>query len=228
MAVSSCDSPLLEMASTRSSDWIMPRSPWLASAGCTNIAGRAGGRQRGGHLAPDVAALAHAHDHHAARTCQHLAAPPPAKDAPRRWRQYTQQSAASMSKVSRPGAGPVRSASKGGGRRWVMARFYRGLPAPSLASMGMTALELTLVYLLAAVLGVVACRSLKLPPMLGYLAVGVVIGPTRWRWPELRGCAPPGRVRCGVPDVRDRAGVQPAQAARHAQPCVRAGLLQVG
>ena len=41
----------------------------------------------------------------------------------------------------------------------------------------MSALELTLFYLLAAVLGVVACRSLKLPPMLGYLAVGVVIGP---------------------------------------------------
>src|ERR1044072_1153533 len=41
----------------------------------------------------------------------------------------------------------------------------------------MTALELTLVYLLAAVLGVVLCRSLKLPPMLGYLVVGVVIGP---------------------------------------------------
>jgi monovalent cation:H+ antiporter-2, CPA2 family len=41
----------------------------------------------------------------------------------------------------------------------------------------MTSLELTLLYLLAAVLGVVACRTLKLPPMLGYLAVGVVIGP---------------------------------------------------
>ena len=41
----------------------------------------------------------------------------------------------------------------------------------------MSALELTLLYLLAAVLGVVACRSLKLPPMLGYLAVGVMIGP---------------------------------------------------
>src|SRR4051812_32095795 len=41
----------------------------------------------------------------------------------------------------------------------------------------MSSLELTLVYLLAAVLGVVACRSLKLPPMLGYLAVGVLIGP---------------------------------------------------
>jgi CPA2 family monovalent cation:H+ antiporter-2 len=27
------------------------------------------------------------------------------------------------------------------------------------------------------VLGVVVCRSLKLPPMLGYLVVGVLIGP---------------------------------------------------
>ena len=41
----------------------------------------------------------------------------------------------------------------------------------------MTALEITLLYLLAAVLGVVACRSFKLPPMLGYLAVGMAIGP---------------------------------------------------
>jgi CPA2 family monovalent cation:H+ antiporter-2 len=41
----------------------------------------------------------------------------------------------------------------------------------------MNGLELTLLYLLAAVLGVVICRSLKLPPMLGYLVVGVVIGP---------------------------------------------------
>ena len=41
----------------------------------------------------------------------------------------------------------------------------------------MTALELTLLYLLAAVLGVVACRLLKLPAMLGYLVVGILIGP---------------------------------------------------
>jgi CPA2 family monovalent cation:H+ antiporter-2 len=41
----------------------------------------------------------------------------------------------------------------------------------------MSTLELTLMYLLAAVLGVVGCRMLKLPPMLGYLVVGVVIGP---------------------------------------------------
>ncbi|HVZ46941.1 MAG TPA: cation:proton antiporter [Ramlibacter sp.] len=41
----------------------------------------------------------------------------------------------------------------------------------------MTSLELTLVYLLAAVLGVVGCRLLKLPPMLGYLVVGILIGP---------------------------------------------------
>ena len=31
--------------------------------------------------------------------------------------------------------------------------------------------------LLAAVLGVATCRSLKLPPTLGYLAAGVLIGP---------------------------------------------------
>ncbi len=41
----------------------------------------------------------------------------------------------------------------------------------------MSALELTILYLLAAVLGVVTFRSLKLPPMLGYLTVGVIIGP---------------------------------------------------
>ncbi|MDR7270724.1 CPA2 family monovalent cation:H+ antiporter-2 [Pelomonas saccharophila] len=41
----------------------------------------------------------------------------------------------------------------------------------------MTSLDLALLYLVAAVFGVVVCRSLKLPPMLGYLAVGVLIGP---------------------------------------------------
>jgi monovalent cation:H+ antiporter-2, CPA2 family len=41
----------------------------------------------------------------------------------------------------------------------------------------MTSLELTLLYLVAAVLGVVICRTLRLPPMLGYLVVGVAIGP---------------------------------------------------
>ncbi|HCL86193.1 monovalent cation:proton antiporter-2 (CPA2) family protein [Pulveribacter sp.] len=41
----------------------------------------------------------------------------------------------------------------------------------------MSSLALTLLYLLAAVLGVVACRSLRLPPMMGYLAAGILIGP---------------------------------------------------
>jgi len=49
----------------------------------------------------------------------------------------------------------------------------RSDPAPRMA----TSLELALLYLIAAVLGVVACRLLKLPPMLGYLVVGVLIGP---------------------------------------------------
>jgi len=40
-----------------------------------------------------------------------------------------------------------------------------------------TTLDLTLLYLFAAVIGVVLCRLLRLPPMLGYLVVGVVIGP---------------------------------------------------
>src|SRR5664279_6021442 len=38
-------------------------------------------------------------------------------------------------------------------------------------------LELTLFYLVAAVAGVVVCRLARLPPMLGYLAAGVLIGP---------------------------------------------------
>ncbi|MEO6363059.1 MAG: cation:proton antiporter [Caldimonas sp.] len=38
-------------------------------------------------------------------------------------------------------------------------------------------LELTLLLLVAAVAGVVVCRLARLPPMLGYLAVGVLIGP---------------------------------------------------
>ena len=41
----------------------------------------------------------------------------------------------------------------------------------------MTGLEITLLYLLAAVTGVVTCRYFQLPPMLGYLAVGVAVGP---------------------------------------------------
>jgi len=41
----------------------------------------------------------------------------------------------------------------------------------------MTGLELTLLYLVAAVIGVALFRALSMPPMLGYLAVGVVIGP---------------------------------------------------
>ena len=41
----------------------------------------------------------------------------------------------------------------------------------------MSSLALTLLYLLAAVLAVVVCRTLRQPPMLGYLAAGVLIGP---------------------------------------------------
>ena len=40
-----------------------------------------------------------------------------------------------------------------------------------------SSLELVLLFLVAAVLGAVVCRSLKLPPILGYLVAGVAIGP---------------------------------------------------
>ncbi|WP_187506224.1 cation:proton antiporter, partial [Pantoea agglomerans] len=38
-------------------------------------------------------------------------------------------------------------------------------------------LEMTLLLLLASVVGVVVFRSLNLPPMLGYLTVGILVGP---------------------------------------------------
>ncbi|MFZ6674570.1 monovalent cation:proton antiporter-2 (CPA2) family protein [Undibacterium sp. Xuan67W] len=41
----------------------------------------------------------------------------------------------------------------------------------------MNALDITLLLLAASVLGVVAFRMLQLPPMLGYLVVGILIGP---------------------------------------------------
>jgi CPA2 family monovalent cation:H+ antiporter-2 len=45
-------------------------------------------------------------------------------------------------------------------------------------------LELTLLLLAAAVLGVVAFRMMQLPPMLGYLVAGILIGPHTLGWAE--------------------------------------------
>ena len=47
-----------------------------------------------------------------------------------------------------------------------------------------SALEVTLLFLAASVFGVVLFRKLRLPPMLGYLMVGVVIGPYGFAWAE--------------------------------------------
>ena len=101
--------------------------------------------------------------------------------------------------------------------------------ALALALTTMSSFDLTLLYLVAAVLGVVACRfaeiaaHARLPG--GWRAdrpacAGVVA--------KFRGCTPPGRVWRGVPDVCDRAGVQPAPSCA---PCAShvfgLGLLQV-
>ncbi len=53
---------------------------------------------------------------------------------------------------------------------------------------GMSSLELTLMYLCAAVISVVGCRLLHLPAMLGYLFAGVVIGPNALALANLAWC----------------------------------------
>ncbi len=45
-------------------------------------------------------------------------------------------------------------------------------------------LEITLLFLAASVVGVVVFRKFQLPPMLGYLTVGVAIGPHAFGWAE--------------------------------------------
>jgi len=50
--------------------------------------------------------------------------------------------------------------------------------------MTFSSLELTLLLLTAAVLGVVAFRMLHLPPMLGYLVAGIAIGPHALGWAQ--------------------------------------------
>ena len=148
---------------------------------------RAGRGQRGGDLAADVAALAHAHHHHPAAHRQHQlprrARKPrrcaPSGPAPRPLR---------CRRFPAPGAAPARRRtpcrlSGAGAHRWTCRVPWRDSIEPRRDSLGsmraMSSLELTLLYLLAAVLGVVACRSLKLPPMLGYLVVGRADRPER-------------------------------------------------
>ncbi len=43
-------------------------------------------------------------------------------------------------------------------------------------------LQLILLLLAAAVVAVAACRLLRLPPILGYLAVGTIVGPHALAW----------------------------------------------
>ena len=73
------------------------------------------------------------------------------------------------------------------------------------------ALQSVLILLASSVLAVAACRSLRLPPMIGYLVTGLALGPHALGVvSEREETQPPRRVRRGVPDVLDRPGVQPA------------------
>ena len=87
----------------------------------------------------------------------------------------------------------------------------------------MHALELTLVLLGASIAMVAIVRRFGMPTLVGYLAVGVVLGPYAG---NLAGDSDVvhtlARVRRRLPDVHARAGVQPAQAGEPAQLRVRA------
>jgi len=82
------------------------------------------------------------------------------------------------------------------GFEWLAASISPLSFAPDTMFSG---LELTLFLLGAAVLGVVAFRMMHLPPMLGYLVVGIVIGPhglgfaeimqPPTRWPSSAWCS---------------------------------------
>ncbi len=87
----SSDSPELDSASTTSASVIMPRSPWLASPGCTKKAGVPVEAKRGGDLVGDVAGLAHAGADHAARAGQ---------QQPAGWRRSRHPSAPAMSAMA--------------------------------------------------------------------------------------------------------------------------------
>ena len=71
---------------------------------------------------------------------------------------------------------------------------------------------------------VVLCRILRLPAMLGYLLVGITDrSACAGLDTRCAGNAPSGRIRRGVPDVQHRSGIQFGAVARHAAPGVRPG-----
>ena len=85
------------------------------------------------------------------------------------------------------------------------------------------ALQSVLILLASSVLAVAACRSLRVPPIIGYLVDRRRARPAcARRGVGGRGDQPPRRVRRGVPHVLHRPRVQPDQAEDDAPPRVRA------
>ena len=206
----------------------MPRSPWLASAGMDEERRRAGRGQRRGDLAADVAALAHAHHDDAAAAGEHRAAPRATKPSP--WRAFSAEQRARLDvEASARASASARCASKAvrlarwwSRRRPVGSADSRPRHSHRLAHAWPSTLELTCCTSWPRCSAWWSAARCKLPPMLGYLAVGVLIGPNALALARRLGRRrAPGRVRRRVPDVRDRARVQPAQAAQHAQAGVR-------
>src|SRR3989304_5170336 len=86
-------------------------------------------------------------------------------------------------------------------------------------------LQSVLVLLATAVLVVVVFRSLKLPPLLGYLIVGVAIGPHALAWiPDTAGGGQLGGVAGGIDTGRGPGNVLHRDTRQAARGATRAQL----
>src|SRR3989344_1866907 len=248
MAVSSPLSPLLEIARTRSSPVTMPRSPWLASAGCTKNAGVPVDASVAAILRPTWPLLPMPITTTRPRACSTINTA--SANTPSTRAASPVSAAASMSKVSRARRRAC-SASKGGSVagtgviRWILStghacaggRFFALALAWTLLRTENTEGRrkariasnhvLTRPHLALPVGRSAGCCGLPQPQAATHARLpgcgGAHRPPCAGADAELGRGAAPGRVWRGVPDVRHRAGVQPAQAARHAAPGVRPG-----
>src|SRR6202049_263192 len=196
---SSSVSPEFESSSTMSSAVIMPRSPGLASATCT--------KNPGVPVDASVAAMLRAiwpdlpmpvtttrpRHSNSARAAARNAAPRRASSARMAAASVASTARASLStrSGSMPTAGTGSAARIGADMRASIAQpppgplgrcaTFAGPRCADESSMPQT-LQLILLLLAAAVVVVVACRLLRLPPILGYLVVGIAVGPHAFAW----------------------------------------------
>ena len=203
MVTSSVLSPEFDRAIITSSAVIMPRSPWLASAGCTKKAGVPVLASVAAILWPTwpdfPMPLTTTRPRHASRIASASAKLESRRDDKRgHCARFDVQHALAerddliggeLSQRRLHGRGVYASVSLDPAAREAekacarVGRIIRGQRCVLACPRRMhDTLQLTLILLAAAVLVVVVCRQLKLPPLLGYLLVGIAIGPNALGW----------------------------------------------